>query len=189
MPMNYLESRVLVQSARGNIDDVENTILQLTTALEAALDVISRVGEHLSDSAPDNWDEDNCLDIEDTLASFGLDVRARAEDLEVIVFEVGRVPCRQTVGNDLESLQALVGGDLQAVSLRHRGQGFNVWVHEEGKMMGLPANAQLVTPEGLVYDVIVGTFFVTGPDVDGEATSVTPEIVDAVADYFRTRCP
>lgn len=80
----------------------------------------------------------------------------------------------------LEDLQRYVGGYIEAVSLVRDGDDEAImWLNEEGKLNGLPANekATRLAREfgGVGRDVIVGNAVMTGPaDEDGE-TMALPE--------------
>ena len=84
------------------------------------------------------------------------------EDQKITVLVVE--PCKETytkeVGN-LEEMQALVGGYIEAVPLSEKEPVVAV-VNEDGKNLGLPYNRPLNDENGIVYDILCGTFFVAG---------------------------
>ena len=65
----------------------------------------------------------------------------------------------------LKEMQALVGGDIEAVPISDR-EPVVVVVNANGKMLELPYNRPLNDEHGMVRDILCGTFFVTC--VDGE---------------------
>lgn len=100
----------------------------------------------------------------------------------VVIEEDGTVEVRQ-VKTDLESMNALVGGYLEAVT----GNGpWHAYVDEEGKYKNLPVNyvANLVLtrlgwPGISLGDFVVGRVVILGDDGPDEAD--VPEDVAAVA--------
>jgi len=82
------------------------------------------------------------------------------------------------VENQLDALQALVGGNIEAVPLEG---GLTLVCNEEGKLLDLPANT--IIPE--IGDWVAGTFFVTKTTDDGEFASLTDGQVKRVVARFR----
>ena len=68
--------------------------------------------------------------------------------MRVIVKEVGKAPQVKVIENTLNTLQSLVGGYIETVSME---DNIILICNEEGKMQGLPPNFSMG------YDVIVGT--------------------------------
>jgi hypothetical protein len=85
----------------------------------------------------------------------------------------------------LDTLQGLVGGNIQAIS----GPGWTAYLNEEGKLLGLPGNAvatALAARLGWIYlfgDLLVGPVIFCGPpdDDDGYDTSVVKQVLDEAA--------
>lgn len=77
---------------------------------------------------------------------------------------------------DLETLQALAGGDIQLVGLR--AYAMNMYLNENGKLESLPANARATVlchwSEAIrADDFICGDAIVLGPiDDEGEETGL-----------------
>ena len=78
--------------------------------------------------------------------------------MRVIVVEPKKKPMVQDIGSDLESMQKIVGGPIQAIY--PFGEPVALICNEEGKLLNLPLNRALRDDEGNVYDIISGTFFV-----------------------------
>lgn len=79
----------------------------------------------------------------------------------------------QTIDQDLETLQSLVGGYVEAVNF---GPGAVALLNEDGKMLGLPTN-NLATL--WIGDYIVGTMVVVvAVDADGNFTDVPDDILE-----------
>jgi hypothetical protein len=84
----------------------------------------------------------------------------------------------------LSKMQEIVGGYVETLDLQHPETGTiaTMWMNEEGKMEGLPANewANVVAIVGgwrgpVMGDVIVGTVFLTGFDPETGATLDLPD--------------
>ena len=77
-------------------------------------------------------------------------------------------PCKETYTKEvgrLEEMQALVGGHIEIVPLSEKEPVVAV-VNEDGKGLGLPYNRPLNDDNGIVYDILCGTFFVAGAGED-----------------------
>lgn len=89
-----------------------------------------------------------------------------AEYIKVLVIEPGEEPRIEKVENELYSLQSVVGGCIETVTI---SDGVCVVCNEEGRLLGLPDNC-------IVCDVeFCGTVFICG--VDGEEFCDVPEWV------------
>ena len=86
--------------------------------------------------------------------------------MRVIVVEPRKKLIVQDIGSDLESMQKIVGGPIQAIYPFE--EPVALICNEEGKLLNLPLNRALRDDEGNVYDIISGTFFVCAapPDRD-----------------------
>lgn len=104
--------------------------------------------------------------------------------MNVLFVAPGKHPCPKEIGSDLASMQAAVGGLIQAVYPFH--EPVALVCNEEGKLLDLPLNRFLRHPEtGEVYDIVAGPFFLCGAPPDQEAfTSLTPEQMDRFQRYF-----
>jgi hypothetical protein len=102
-----------------------------------------------------------------------------SEQIEVLIIEPRRKPRRASIGNDLKSMQAIVGGYIQCV---YPFPDKVVLVcDDEGKFNGKPLNRSLFHSDTHeLYDIIAGNFIVAsfvdadGKD-DGDFHSLTPE--------------
>ena len=86
--------------------------------------------------------------------------------MRVIVVEPLEKPTAKDISSDLESMQKIVGGSIQAIY--PFDEPVALICNEEGKLLNLPLNRALRDDEGNVYDTISGTFFVcvAPPDSD-----------------------
>ena len=84
--------------------------------------------------------------------------------MQVIVVEPKKKPMVQDISSDLESMQKIVSGSIEAIYPFE--EPVALICNEEGKLLNLPLNRALRDDEGNVYDIISGTFFLcaTPPD-------------------------
>lgn len=92
--------------------------------------------------------------------------------LDVLLIKPGMYPQQVQIGSSLESLQAAVGGDIQATYPFE--DMVALVMDEEGKLKGNEANRALRTDDGDIYDIVVGDFLVVGLSED-DFCSLTPE--------------
>jgi len=96
--------------------------------------------------------------------------------IKVLKVEPGHKPYVTEIGNDLKSMQAVVGGYIQAVPLA----GDAVLIcNEEGKLDGLPFNRRFGN------DILVGTFFIASSDDLGEFISLPDSDIEKYTKMFR----
>lgn len=84
--------------------------------------------------------------------------------MQVIVVEPKKKPTAQDIGSDLESMQKIVGGPIEAVY--PFDEPVALICNEEGKLLNLLLNRALRDDEGKVYDIISGTFFLCAAPPD-----------------------
>ena len=80
--------------------------------------------------------------------------------MNVLMVEPGKAPYETQIGSDLQSMQALVGGYIQAVYPYE--EPVALIANESGKLDGLPLNRALRDADGDVYDIVAGKFFIVG---------------------------
>ena len=80
--------------------------------------------------------------------------------MNVLMVEPGKAPYETQIGSDLQSMQALVGGYIQAVYPFE--QPVALVCCESGKLDGLPLNRALRDSDGDIYDIVAGNFFIVG---------------------------
>lgn len=80
--------------------------------------------------------------------------------IKVLVVEPMK-PCRvQEISDTLEAMQAVVGGEFEAVFPFDGSTA--VVCNRDGKIDSLPFNRPLLDDSGEPYDILCGTFFITG---------------------------
>ena len=80
--------------------------------------------------------------------------------MEVLLVEPGKEARIAEIGSDLKSLQAAVGGYIEAAYFFD--DPVALICNEEGKVYGLPYNRAVRDEAGKVQDIIAGPFFVSG---------------------------
>ena len=80
--------------------------------------------------------------------------------MKVLMVEPGKTPYETEIDSGLKSLQAAVGGDIQAVYPYDDPVG--LICNEEDKLMGLPLNRALYDDDGRMYDIVAGNFLIVG---------------------------
>ena len=104
-----------------------------------------------------------------------------ADTITVLLVEPHEHPKVIEARTGLEDLQQLGGGDIEVVYPFEDNVG--LIVNEEGKINGLPLNRALRDEKGEIYDVIAGSFLVTGLTEDSFG-SLTQEQIGKFEDLF-----
>ena len=103
--------------------------------------------------------------------------------MKVLVVEPNKKPEVRKIGNGLESMQAVVGGLIEAVY--PFDDPVALICNEEGKITGLPLNRCLRDESGEIIDIIAGTFFLCGTPADSDSfTSLTEEQIETNTERF-----
>ena len=102
--------------------------------------------------------------------------------MNVLMVEPGKAPYETQIGDDLQSMQAVVGGYIQAVYPFE--QPVALVCNEYGKRDGLPFNRALRDSDGDVYDIVAGNFFIAGLG-KSEFTDLPHELAEQFAERFR----
>ena len=106
--------------------------------------------------------------------------------MNILIVEPGMPPKPAIIDRDLSSMQAVVGGLIQAIY--PFDEQVALICNDEGKLMSLPPNRVLRHPEtGEVYDIVVGTFFLcAAPSNSENFESLTEEQIQRYSKYFST---
>ena len=103
----------------------------------------------------------------------------------VLKVEPEKAPERIKISGDLESMQQVVGGIIQAIY--PFDEPIALICNEEGKLDGLPLNRALRDEDGKTYDLITGTFFLCGAPPEEESfTSLTENQLEDFEARFHT---
>lgn len=101
--------------------------------------------------------------------------------ITVLVVEPMKRPDVRQIDNTLESMQKNVGGLIQPIY--PFDDPVALVCNDEGKLMGLPPNRLLRDDSGQPYDLICGTFFITGLGTE-DFTSLTDEQIGKYTKLF-----
>ena len=105
--------------------------------------------------------------------------------MKILVVEPLTAPYEKEIAGGLESMQAVVGGYIQAI-YPFEDEELALICNEEGKLLGLPFNRALVDEVGRVYDVVVGPFFLCRAPADSEDfEGLTEEQVEFGRERFK----
>ena len=102
--------------------------------------------------------------------------------MNVLMVEPGKAPYETQIGDDLQSMQAVVGGYIQAVYPFE--QPVALVCCESGKLDGLPFNRTLRDSDGDIYDIVAGNFFIAGLG-KSELTDLPHELAEQFTEQFR----
>lgn len=104
--------------------------------------------------------------------------------MKVLIVEPEKAPREADIENSLESLQSVVGGYIEVTY--PFDDSVAIICNEEGKLQGMPLNRSLCDENGVMYDIVAGTFIVCGLG-DEDFSSLPPEMMDKYRDRFK--CP
>ena len=102
--------------------------------------------------------------------------------MNVLMVEPGKAPYEMQIGDDLQSMQAVVGGYIQAVYPYE--EPVALICNEDGKLDGLPFNRALRDPDGDIYDIVAGKFFIVGLG-QSDFTDLPHDLAEQFAEQFR----
>ena len=92
----------------------------------------------------------------------------KEDRIQVLLCEPGKKARVTTIMNNLESLQKMVKGYIQAIY--PFDDPVAIVCNEEGKLNGMVLNRALRDESGKVYDIIAGPFIVAGLDTENFAS-------------------
>ena len=106
--------------------------------------------------------------------------------MTILLVSPGQPPQKTTIDDTLAAMQRAVGGSIQAVYPFE--EPVALICHEEGKLLHLPLNRALRSPDtGEIYDIIAGDFFLCAAPPDSEHFgSLTGDQLERYAQIFRT---
>ena len=105
------------------------------------------------------------------------------EKITVLMVEPEKKPYVKEIGADLASLQAEVGGYIQAVYPYE--EPVALVMDEEAKLTGKPLNRALRDEDGDIYDIVAGKFFVVGLG-ESDFISLDQKYIEKFSDLFKT---
>ncbi len=104
----------------------------------------------------------------------------------ILLVSPGQQPKKTTIDDTLAAMQRIVGGHIQAVYPFE--EPVALICHEEGKLLHLPLNRALRSPDtGGIYDIIAGDFFLCAAPPDSEHfESLTDDQLERYTQIFCT---
>ena len=95
--------------------------------------------------------------------------------IKVLKVDVGQPPVIKEIQNELDGLQAEVGGLIQVIGLE---DNCLLVCNDEGKLNGMKPNRWFYD------DIICGPFFICGDSMEGDFISLTSEQAGKYAEKF-----
>lgn len=103
--------------------------------------------------------------------------------MKILMVEPDKPAVEIEIDEKLESLQKAVGGYIEAVYPFE--DPVAIICNEEGKCNGMRLNRALYDEKGDVYDIIAGTFLVTGLTKDSFG-SLSDELIETYRERFKS---
>ena len=161
--------------------------VEITETLQRTVTVEAASQEEAERMVDRGWrDGDYVLTDEDYV---GVDFKTTGEHelsekkmLDVLLVKPNEHPRNVSIGAELEDLQQAVGGSIGA-SYPFADDPIAIVYNDDGKLMGLPLNRALWDEDGLMYDVIAGTFLVVGLGEE-DFVSLSPELAQKYEEEF-----
>lgn len=161
--------------------------VEITETLQRTVTVEAASQEEAERMVDRGWrDGDYVLTDEDYV---GVDFKTTGEHelsekkmLDVLLVKPNEHPRNVSIGAELEDLQQAVGGSIGA-SYPFADDTVAIVYNDDAKLMGLPLNRALWDENGLMYDVVAGTFLVVGLGEEDFA-SLSPELAQKYEEYF-----
>ena len=93
--------------------------------------------------------------------------------IQVVVVEPMKTPYKKMIKNTLETFQGLVDGYIEILTIGQTETGGTIAItlNEEGKLKELPLNKVIHGRGG--SDILVGTFFITAYNMQGDNISLS----------------
>jgi len=105
-------------------------------------------------------------------------------NIRILIIPPGETPYPAEIPHTLDSLQSIVGGDIEV--LYPFDDPVGVVCNEHGKLFGQPLNRALRDDSGRIYDIIAGMLFIIGLGID-DFESVSDVMLEKYTAIFR--CP
>ena len=104
--------------------------------------------------------------------------------MKVLVIEPGKDPVVREIDGNLKSMQAVVGGYIQAYY--PWWEEVAIVCNDEGKINGLPLNRPIFGERGELLDIIAGSFFICGAPLDSDLfTDLSEDLIEHYSRLFK----
>lgn len=106
-----------------------------------------------------------------------------SKEIQVVIVEPMKKPFKKTIHNHLDDMREIVDGYIENVFIGETKTGCRIGcvINEEGKLFGLPFNRKIVN-----FDILVGTFFITAYNLEGDNVNLTDAECDLLIRKFST---
>ena len=107
---------------------------------------------------------------------------------KILIVEPYKKPFAIEADCSLEAMQSIVGGWIEVTKPPLHDDDAIIVCNEEGKLRGLTPNRKLHHRDGVLYDVIWGTFFIiNAPSDSDDFASLTDEQIDKYTEMYGER--
>lgn len=133
-----------------------------------------------------NYDDQDLMELAAKIvkeAEKNAEINPTSDEIQIVVVEPNKKPYAKMIPNDLEAMQGIVNGWIENITIGSTKSGAQIAmiVNEEGRLIGLPAN-RIVNRLGL----IVGTFFITANNLEGDQVSLSDEEAEGLIQKFKS---
>lgn len=111
-------------------------------------------------------------------------VNPSSHEIQVVIVDPGEKPYKKIIPNTAAAFNDVVAGGFGMLNIGRTTTGASVAIHlnDDGKLIGLPFNRRIIG-KNHVSDIIVGSFFISAYNMQGDNISLN----DQEADYYIKR--
>lgn len=159
----------------------------ITETLQKKVTVEAATQEEAQSMVEEMWDKGDVVLDADHFVGADFDCNdgqeiEESKSIEVLLVKPGQYARMATIGSDLESMQKVVGGDIQEACFFQ--DPVSVICNEEGKISGMPLNRAIRSEDGKILDIVAGTFFICGAEEE-DFSSLPKEFRKKYEDMFK----
>lgn len=130
--------------------------------------------------------DDDLIDLARTIvreAEANAALNPSSKEIQVVIVEPMKKPFKKTIPNHLDAMHEIVDGYIENVFIGETKTGCRIGcvINEEGKLIGLPFNREIVN-----FDILVGSFFITAYNLEGDNVSLSDAECDVLIRKFST---
>lgn len=110
----------------------------------------------------------------------------KTDEILIVVVEPHKMPYKKIIPNTLEAMKEIVEGWIENVFIgkTEKGARVGIVINEEGKLIGLPFNRQVIGRNLMGRDNLVGNMFITAYNLEGDSISLTEQEADKYIRQF-----
>ena len=111
-------------------------------------------------------------------------VNPKTDLIQVVIVEPFKKPYKKTIKNEIKAMNEIVDGYIEIIPMGYSDTGTNliITLNEEGKLRGMTPNRFIMGSRG--GDLIVGRFFVSAYNMDGDNVTLTDDQAEKVIKQF-----